>query len=354
MAYKPNPGRGNSNPLLKVGCKLAKGSAVRLLGDLDKDGTLNKYEQKRQDAIDANASPATMYGNPIKMSLNKGPLPQSGLNYGAPIKNVGDLNKTIYEANKTVESIKADPLGKNQSSSTNLPTFRYRGKDAFTQSLKDDSVIQPSFTGQGDNPRYKYLSSRFDINPTINDPMQRNDLRNRGSSMGSNISRNTVAQDLKNKQDNAAKFGYSGVRETLKEANQGAKVSANISKNLQSAKATGSETNLKSAIETARTDMRNDKFLRSTRPVIQHPKTGKTVISDQAAFANARMVQDYINQSQSATKRQNTADNLRFMKDDFNRDVKSGKYNLNTNTNLSSTVKNLMSTPKKKDERSGN
>lgn len=354
MAYTQKTGRGNSDPIMKLSDKLKGDSGLMRLGDLDKDGTLNKYEAKRQAAIDANTSPATMYGAPIEMKANNGPMLQSGLNYGAPIKNVGDLNKTIYEGKKTVESIKADPLGKNQSSSTNLPTFRYRGKDAFAQSLKDDSVIQPSFTDQGDNSSYRYLSSRFDINPTINDPMQRNDLRNRGSSMGSNISQNTVAQDLKNKQDNDARFGYTGVRQTLKEANQGAKVSANISENLQSAKATGSETNLKSAIETARTDMRNDKFLRSTRPVIQHPTTGKTVISDQAAFANARMVQDYIDQSQSATKRQNTADNLRFMKDDFNRDVKSGKYNLNTNTDLSSTIKNLMLTPKKKDERSGN
>ena len=350
MAYTQKPGRGNGNPIMKLSDKLKGDSGLMLLGDLDKDGTLNKYEAKRQAAIDSN-SPATMYGAPIEMKANNGPMPQSGLNYGAPLQHTagtpghthnasGDLNKTIYEANKTLEGIKADPLGKNQSTSTELPTFRYRGKDAFAQSLKDDKVIQPSFTDQGDNSRYKYLSSRFNINPTINDPMQQNNLRNHGAPTGSNISRNTVAQDIKNKQDNDAKYGYSGVRETLKEANQGAKVSANISKNLQTAKAAGSESNLKSAIETARTDMRNDKFLRSTRPVRTNPRTGKTEISNQAAYLNARTVQDYINQSQTATKRQNSADNLRFMKDDFDKDVKSGKYKI--------------STPKKKDERSGN
>lgn len=351
MAYTQKPGRGNGNPIMKVSDKLKGDSGLMLLGDLDKDGTLNKYEAKRQAAIVANTSPASMYGAPIKMKTNNGPMPQSGLNYSTPLQHTagtpghthnasGDLNKTIYEAKKTLASIKADPLGKNQSTSTELPTFRYRGKDAFAQSLKDDKVIQPSFTDQGDNSRYKYLSSRFNINPTINDPMQQNNLRNHGAPTGSNISRNTIAQDIKNKQDNDAKYGYSGVKETLKEANQGAKVSANISKNLQTAKATGSESNLKSAIETARTDMRNDKFLRSTRPVRTNPRTGKTEISNQAAYLNARTVQDYINQSQTATKRQNSADNLRFMKDDFDKDVKSGKYKI--------------STPKKKDERSGN
>lgn len=350
MAYTQEPGRGNGNPIMKLSDKLREGSGLKLLGDLDKDGS---------------NSPATMYGAPIEMKANDGPIFQSGLNYGAPIHNTGepsnpthnasgDLNAAIYDNKKFAEEVKADPLGANQENSAELPTFRYRGKDAFANSLKDDKVIEASFTNKGDDSRYKHLSSRFNINPTINDPMQRDNLRNYGAPMGSNISKNTVAQDLKNKQDNDAKFGYSGVRETLKEADQGAKVSANISQNLQSAKATGSESNLKSSIETARTDMQNDKFLRSTRPVRTNPRTGKTEVSNQAAYLNARMVQNYIDQSQTATKRQNSADNLRFMKDDFNRDVKSGKYNLNTNTNLKSIVKNLISSPKKKDERSGN
>jgi len=85
MAYTQKPGRGNSNPLLKVGHKLAKGPATRLLGDLDKDGTLNKYEKNRQAAIESNSA-ATMYGSPVELKPNNGPLPQSGLNYGAPLK----------------------------------------------------------------------------------------------------------------------------------------------------------------------------------------------------------------------------------------------------------------------------
>lgn len=86
MAYTQKPGRGNSNPIMKLSDKLKEGSGLKLLGDLDKDGTLNKYEAKRQAAIDSN-SPATMYGAPVEMKANNGPMPQSGLNYGAPLQH---------------------------------------------------------------------------------------------------------------------------------------------------------------------------------------------------------------------------------------------------------------------------
>ena len=36
---------------------------LKMLGDLDKDGVMSSYEQKRQDAIEAN-TPATMKGSP--------------------------------------------------------------------------------------------------------------------------------------------------------------------------------------------------------------------------------------------------------------------------------------------------
>lgn len=267
---------------------------------------------------------------------------------------IGGFNAAMYESDKFLKKVKADPLGADL---TKVNTFRPRGKDAYSNSLKDDTVIEPSFTNEGDDSSYEYLSSRFNINPTINDPMERGNLRNRGSS-NTVSSRNTVAQDLKNKQDNDAKLGYTGVKQTLKEANQGAKVSADISKNLATAKATGSESNLKSAIETARTDMSNDKFLRSTRPVRTNPRTGKTEVSNQASYRNARMVQDFIDQSQTATKRQNSSDRLRFTKNDLDANVKRGKYDLKYDTSLSGlankVVKKMGSTRKKKNERSGN
>ena len=87
MAYNQaeQAGRGNSNSIAKLSEKLQKGSSFKLLGDLDKDGTLSEYETKRQTAIDSN-SPATMYGAPVEMKPNNGPIPQSGLNYGKMIK----------------------------------------------------------------------------------------------------------------------------------------------------------------------------------------------------------------------------------------------------------------------------
>jgi hypothetical protein len=108
MAYTQKPGRGNGNPIMKLSDKLKGDSGLKLLGDLDKDGTLNKYEAKRQNAIESN-SPATMYGAPIEMKANNGPMPQSGLNYGAPLKfhgkehdsgdNLPSYDTTTYNAN---------------------------------------------------------------------------------------------------------------------------------------------------------------------------------------------------------------------------------------------------------------
>lgn len=99
MAYTPKPGRGNSNPIMKLSDKLKEGSGLKLLGDLDKDGTLNKYEAKRQTAIEAN-SPATMYGAPVKMRLNNSSLPQSGINYGSPAHHEIEKPHTHIDENR--------------------------------------------------------------------------------------------------------------------------------------------------------------------------------------------------------------------------------------------------------------
>ena len=107
----------------------------------------------------------------------------------------------------------------------------------------------------------------------------------------------TISENKKTLEDTQAKRGYSGVRATLKEAEQGAKVSAKISKNLQAGKETLNENLFKASIETARSDMQSDPFLKRTRPVIKHPVTGKQVINDRASYQNASMVQNYINQS---------------------------------------------------------
>lgn len=85
MAYQQKPGRGNSNPIMKLSDKLKQGSGLKLLGDLNKDGTLNKYEAKRQAAIDSN-SPASMYGAPVHMKGGGSSIGHiSGLNYGTPL-----------------------------------------------------------------------------------------------------------------------------------------------------------------------------------------------------------------------------------------------------------------------------
>ena len=245
-------------------------------------------------------SPKTGKNIPLDM---KSPLSQ--------IASAGDLNRAAYEAEKFLKNIKNDPFGQNKSADLELPVFRYRGKEAFNQSLKDSDYIQPSFTKEGSDPKYRYLSSRFEINPEIKDFRARS-----GYDRGRLSSR---SDDNKKLQDAIAKRAYTGVDQTLKEAEEGARVSANIYENLQKARETGNEANLKNAIENARATMREDKFLRSTKPVITHPDTGETIINDQAAYANARMIQDFINQSREATKRQNAADRFRWEREDFAR-----------------------------------
>jgi len=123
MAYTQEPGRGNGNPIMKLSDKLKEGSSLKLLGDLDKDGTLNKYEAKRQNAIESN-SPATMYGAPIEMKANNGPMPQSGLNYGAPLKFHGkehDSGDNLPSYDTTTYNASASGSGSG-STSQNLST----------------------------------------------------------------------------------------------------------------------------------------------------------------------------------------------------------------------------------------
>ena len=99
MAYQQKPGRGNSNPIMKLSDKLKQGSGLKLLGDLDKDGKLNKYEAKRQSAIDSN-SPASMYGAPVHMKGGGSLIGHiSGLNYGTPLYNGDEKKKRVDDPN---------------------------------------------------------------------------------------------------------------------------------------------------------------------------------------------------------------------------------------------------------------
>lgn len=99
MAYQQKPGRGNGNPIMKLSDKLKNGSGLKLLGDLNKDGKLNKYEAKRQTAIDSN-SPATMYGAPVHMKGGGSSIGHiSGLNYGTPLHHEEGPEGHIHDTN---------------------------------------------------------------------------------------------------------------------------------------------------------------------------------------------------------------------------------------------------------------
>lgn len=255
-----------------------------------------------------------------------------------------DFNKALYESSRNVQNtLNAYQSGRTLSNPNPTNTFRPRGNDMYAHSLKNADVVQPSFTKEpsnGNNSSYKFLSSRFLINPKVSDFADKETVqREEGAT--------TISEDKRTLETTRAKRGYSGVPKTLKEAEQGAKVSANISKNLQKAKETLNEDLFKSSIEKARLDMRADPFLKRTRPVIKHPVTGKQVISDRVAYQNASMVQNYINQSQNATAAQNTSDKLKFITQDFAKDVANGKFSLNSNNSSNSkiTANNLFKSP---------
>ena len=286
-----------------------------------------------------------------KQQFGRANVESAGVNYltgnnkGNPPANPG-LNKTLYEANKTIQEIKSDPLGRSQAKeneilpSPKLSTFKPRGSDMYAQSLKNADTIQPSFTKEksnGNSSRYNFLSSRFLINPKVSDPMNRSRDNTYGSGQREKEA-TTISEGKKTLEDTRAKRGYSGVTATLKEAEQGAKVSAKISKNLQAGKETLNENLFKASIETARSDMRSDPFLKNTRPVIKHPVSGKQVINDRVSYQNASMVQNYINQSQNATTAQNTSDKLGFIKQDLKKNKADGKFSLNSNSTSSTPV----------------
>ena len=265
-----------------------------------------------------------------------GTTPSSGSNF----------NKALYESSRNVQNTLNTDQSSGALSNPNLTnTFRPRGNDMYAQSLKNADVVQPSFTkdpSNGNNSRYKFLSSRFLINPKVSDFADRQTDNTYGDGQREEGA-TTISEDKRTLETTRAKRGYSGVPETLKEAEQGAKVSANISKNLQAGKETLNEDLFKASIETARSDMRSDPFLRRTRPVIKHPVTKKQVINDRVSYQNASMLQNYINQSQNATTAQNTSDKLKFITQDFAKDKADGKFSLNSNnsSNSKTTTNNL-------------
>ena len=147
MAYTQKPGRGNSNPIMKLSDKLKEGSGLKLLGDLDKDGKLNKYEAKRQAAIENN-SPATMYGAPIEMKANNGSMPQSGLNYGAPLQFHGkehDSDNSLPSYDTTTYNANASGSGSG-STSQNLSTNNLSNYQSTLKDLGSDFKPTPEQT----------------------------------------------------------------------------------------------------------------------------------------------------------------------------------------------------------------
>jgi len=110
MAYTQKPGRGNGDPIMKLSDRLKEGSGLQPL--------------------------ATMYGAPVEMKANNGPLPQSGLNYGAPLQFHGEEHNSgdsLPSYDTTTYNASASSSG-GGSSSQNLSTSNLSD---YKSTLKD-------------------------------------------------------------------------------------------------------------------------------------------------------------------------------------------------------------------------
>jgi len=83
--------------------------------------------------------------------------------------------------------------------------FRPRGSDAFSSSLSENA-IQNSFNKQGDNRKYPYLSSRYLINPEL-DNFQEN-YADRGNL-------NSIREDKDKIKQSRARRGVFGNKKNL-------------------------------------------------------------------------------------------------------------------------------------------
>ncbi len=277
----------------------------------------------------------------------------------------GDLNKAIYSANKTIQDIKANGLGTAEPvepiSNPKLSAFRVRGTESYKNAVqpKGEDItsgdISKSFTKEGSDKKYPYLSSRFNTNPQVKDPINRNATQTmrQGSLLNDYRDSRTYADIEKTNQNRRAKTSYQNHPKIMKEAEKAAKLSYNISKDLTSAQSTGSESKMLSALNRAIASTSSNQYLRSHPAQVK--RDGKWEKNDPVSYENASMVQRYVDRSRSGSKRQDNADIFRYGGQDLKRNINSGKYDLNTNSNSNKNINssNIFKSKKKKDITSG-
>lgn len=184
--------------------------------------------------------------------------------------------------------------------------FRPRGSNAFSSSLSENA-IQNSFTKEGDNRKYPYLSSRFLINPEL-DNFQEN-YADRGNL-------NSIREDKDKLQQSRARRGVFGNKKYLESLEEAAKISSKIGKNLSKAlvesvqdkTSSGSEEAMSRAIfdaQAATRDKNNPWELR--RGPIRDPRSGNYIDND-PSYQNAYMIDEYNTARRKAVDAQDAAE----------------------------------------------
>jgi len=260
------------------------------------------------------------------------------------------LRSTVYDANRLIQDIKDNPVPLSKPAerlaNPELSSFRFRGTEAYkdqvqpkNEGLKDIYNNNPgSFYKSKNDRQYPYLSSRFETNPQIKDPIKRNTTQTMRSN--AQISRSsddrTYADIDKSAGDKRARGSFNVHPKVMKEAETAAKTSFKISKDLAEAQVTGSESTMLSAINNAVSTTRNDTYMKNHAPQVK--KDGIWEKSDPVSYENASMIQGYITKHKIGSGRQDNVDAFRNVGQDLEKAKTNNKFSLNSNSTSSTPV----------------
>ena len=284
----------------------------------------------------------------------------TNLNISALTNGGGDppaksLRSTVYDANKLIQDIEDNPVPLSKPAerliNPELSSFRFRGTEAYkdqvqpkNEGLKDIYNNNPgSFYKSKNDRQYPFLSSRFETNPQIKDPIKRNTTQTmRSDAQITDYNDNRTYADIdKSDGDKRARGSFNVHPKVMKEAETAAKTSFKISKNLAEAQVTGSESTMLSAINNAVSTTRNDTYMKNHAPQVK--KDGIWEKSDPVSYENASMIQGYITKHKIGSGRQDNVDTFRNVGQDLQKARTNNKFSLNSNnsSNSKTTTNNL-------------
>lgn len=260
------------------------------------------------------------------------------------------LRSTVYDANRLIQDIEDNGIGSQKPverlTNPDLSSFRFRGTEAYkdqvqpkNEGLKDIYNNNPgSFYKSKNDRKYPFLSSRFETNPKIKDPIKRNTTQTmRSNSQISNYSDNRTYADIdKSDGDKRARGSFNVHPKVMKEAETAARTSYQISKDLAEAQVTGSESTMLSAINKGVSTTQNDPYMKKHAPQVK--RNGVWEKSDPVSYENASMIQGYITKHKIGRGRQDNADAFRNVAQDLEKAKTNNKFSLNSNSTSNTPV----------------